>query len=91
MEKMLFTTNGIGRQRKTAVETINQGDDFLGSTRAMTLQVKFRQASEQTPEETTEMITREAMSNEATIEMTLETIGKIVGQGSRGLSCLPKR
>jgi hypothetical protein len=81
MEKMLFTTNGIGRQRKTAVEIINQGDDFLGSTRAMMLQDKSRLVSEQAQEETTEMSTREATSNEATIEMTLETIGKIPGQG----------
>ena len=58
MEKMLFTTNGIGRQRKTAVEIINQGDDFLDSTRAMMLQDKSRLASEQAPEETIEMITR---------------------------------
>jgi hypothetical protein len=91
MEKTLFTTNGTGRQRKTAVEIISQGDDSLGSTRAMTLQVKSRQASEQTQEETTEMIIREAMSSEATIEMTLETTGKIAGLGSRGLSCLLKR
>jgi hypothetical protein len=91
MEKMLFTTNGTGRQRRTAVEIINRGDDFLGSTRAMMPQDKFRQAFEQTPEETTEMIIREAMSSEATIEMTLETTGKIAGLGSRGLSCLLKR
>jgi hypothetical protein len=37
------------------------------------------------------MITREAMSNEVIIETTLDTIGKIAGHGSRGLSCLLKR
>ena len=91
MEKMLFTTNGIGHQRRTAVKIIKIGDDSLGSNRAMMLLGKFRLASEQAPEETIEMIIRGATSSEATIEMTLETIGKIPGQGSRGLSCLPKK
>jgi hypothetical protein len=91
MEKMLFTTNGIGHQRRTAAEIIKIGDDFLGSTRAMMHLGKFRLASEQAPEETIEMITRGATSSEATIEMTLETTGKIPGRGFRGLSCLPRR
>ena len=91
MEKMLSTTNGTGRQRRTVVEIINRGDDFLGSTRTMMLQDKFRQVFGQTQEETTEMIIREAMSSEAIIETILETIGKIAGLGSRGLSCLLKR
>ena len=91
MEKMLSTTNDTGRQRRTVVEIINRGDDFLGSTRTMTPQDKFRQVFGQTQEGTTEMIIREAMSNEATIGMILETTGKIADLGSRGLSCLPKR
>jgi hypothetical protein len=91
MEKMLSTTNGTGRQRRTVVEIINRGDDFLGSTRTMMLQDKFRQVFGQTQEETTEMIIREAMSSEAIIETILETTGKIAGLGSRGLSCLLKR
>ena len=91
MEKMLFTTNGTDRQRRTVVEIINRGDDFLGSTQTMMLQDKFRQAFGQTQEETTEMIIREAMSSEAIIEMILETIGKIAGQGSQGPSCLLKK
>ena len=90
MEKMLFTTNGIGHRRKTATEIIKVGDDSPGSTRVMMLLGKFRPASEQAPEETIEMITRGATSSEATIEMTLETTGKIPGRGFRGLSCLPR-
>ena len=90
MEKMLFTTNGIGHQRRTAVEIIKIGDDFLGSTRAMTLQVKSRLASEQAPEETTEMITREAMNSEVITGM-IHATGKIVGLGSQDLSCPLKR
>ena len=91
MEKMLFTTNGIGRQRKIAVETINQGDGFLGSTRITTLQDKSRQVFEQIQEETTEMIIREAVSSEATTGMILATTDKIAGPGSQGLSCPLKR
>ena len=91
MEKMLFTTNGIGHQRRTAAKIIKIGDDFLGSTRAMMLQDKFRLVSERAQEETTEMIIKEAMSSEAIIEAILETTGKIAGLGSRGLSCLLKR
>jgi hypothetical protein len=91
MEKMPFTTNGIDHQRRTAAEIIKVGDDFRDSTRVMILLGKFRLASEQAPEETIEMITRGATSSEATIEVTLETTGKIPGQGFRGLSCLPKR
>ena len=88
---MLFTTNGIGRQRKTAVEIINQGDDFLGSTQTMTLQGKFRQVFGQTQEEATEMIIREAVSSEAITGTTLATTDKIAGPGSRDLSCPLKR
>ena len=91
MEKMLFTTNGIGRQRKNAVEIINQGDDFLGSTRAMMLLDKFRLAFEQALVEAIEMTIKGATSSEATIEMTPETTGKILGQGSRDLLCPPRR
>ena len=91
MEKMLFTTNGIGHQRRTAVEIIKTGDDFLGSTQVMMLLGKFRLAFEQAPEETIEMIIRGATSSEATIEMTLETTGKTLGRGSRGLSCPLRR
>ena len=91
MEKMPFTTNGIGHQRRTAAEIIKVGDDFLSSTRVMMLLGKFRLASEQALEETTEMITRGATNSEATIEMTLETIGKTPGQGSRDLLCPLKR
>ena len=91
MEKMQFTTNGIGHQRRTAVEIIKIGDDFLGSTRAMMLLDKFRLAFEQASEETIEMTIRGATSSEATIEMTPETTGKIPDQGSRDLLCPLRR
>ena len=91
MEKMLFTTNGIGHQRRTAAEIIKIGDDFLGSTRDMMPLGKFRLALEEAPEETIEMIIRGATSSEATIEMTLETTGKILDQGSKDRSCPPRR
>jgi hypothetical protein len=90
MEKMLSTTNGTGHQRRTAVETINQGDDFLGSIRTMTLQGKFRQAFGQTQEEATEMIIREAMSSEVITGM-IHATGKIAGLDSQGLLCPLKR
>jgi hypothetical protein len=91
MEKTLSTTNGTGRQRRTVVEIINRGDDFLGSTRTMTLQGKFRQVFGQTQEEATEMIIREAVNSEAITGMILATTGKIAGLGSQGLSCPLKR
>jgi hypothetical protein len=91
MENMLFTTNDIGHQRRTAVKIIKIGDDFLGSTRVMMLLDKFRLVFEQAPGETIEMIIRGATSSEATIEMTLETTGKILGQGSKDLSCPLRR
>ena len=90
MEKMLFTTNDIGHQRRTAVEIIKIGDDFLGSTRAMMLLAKFRLASEEALEEAIEMTIKGATSSEATIEMAPEIIDKIVGQGFRDLSCPPR-
>ena len=90
MEKMLSTTNGTGRQRRTVVEIINRGDDFLGSTQAMMLQDKFREAFGQTQGETVETIIREAASSEAKTGTTHAT-GKIAGLGSQGLSCHPKK
>jgi hypothetical protein len=57
----------------------------------MMLLEKFRLAFEQAPEGTIEMTIRGATSSEATIEMTPETTGKILGQGSRDLLCPPRR
>ena len=91
MEKTLSITNGTGRQRRTVVEIINRGDDFLGSTRTMTLQGKFRQVFGQTQEETTEMTIREAVSSEAITGTILATTGKIAVLGSQGLSFPPKK
>jgi hypothetical protein len=90
MEKTLSTTNGTGRQRRTVVETINRGEDFLGSTRTMTLQDKFRQVFGQIQEEATEMITREAMNSEVITGM-IHAAGKIAGLGSQDPSCPLKR
>ena len=90
MEKMLSTTNDTGRQRRTAVEIINRGDDFLGSTRTMTPQDKFRQVFGQIQEEATEMITREAVSSEVITGM-IHATGKIAGLGFQDLSCPLKR
>ena len=91
MEKMLFTTNGIGHQRRTAVEIIKIGDDFLGSTRAMMLLAKSRLDFEQVLEEAIEMIIKGVMSNKATIEVILAATGKIVDQGFKDLMCPPRR
>ena len=90
MEKTLSTTNDTGRQRRTAVETINRGEDFLGHTRTTTLQDKFRQVFGQIQEEATEMITREAMNSEVITGM-IHATGKIAGLGSQDLSCPLKR
>jgi hypothetical protein len=51
MEKMLFTISGTGRLRRTAVEISKIDDDFLGSTRVMTLLAKYRPVSEEIMEE----------------------------------------
>jgi hypothetical protein len=88
---MPFIINDIGHQRRTVVEIFKTDDVFLDSTRVTTLLAKYRLVFEETVGEAIEMIIKEAMSNEATIEMILETIGKIAGQGFRDLSCLPKR
>jgi hypothetical protein len=57
----------------------------------MMLQDRFRQVFGQTQEETTEMITKEAVSSEAITGMILATTGKIADLGSRGLSFPPKK
>jgi hypothetical protein len=89
MEKTLSTTNDTGRQRRTVVETINRGEDFLGRTRTTTPQDKFRQVFGQI-QEATEMITREAVNSEVIIGM-IHATGKIVGRGFQDLSCPPRK
>jgi hypothetical protein len=84
MEKMLFTTSGIGRLRTTAAEIIKIDDDSLDSFSITTVLAKYRLASEQRVEIIIEMITKEATSSRA-INGTLPVqTDKITGLGSRG-------
>ena len=83
MEKMLFTINGTGHRRRTVVEIFKIDNVFLDSSRVMMLLAKYRLVFEETVEEAIEMTIKEAMSNEATIEMIPDITGKIVDQGSR--------
>ena len=90
MEKMLSTINDTGHQRRTVVEIFKIDDAFLDSTRVTTLLAKYRLVFEETMEEAIEMIIKEAMSNEATIEMIPDITSKIVDQGSSDLIYLPR-
>ena len=83
MEKTLFIISDIGHQRRTVVEIFKIDDAFLDSSRVTMLLAKYRLVFEETVEEAIEMTIKEAMSNEATIEMIPEITGKIVDQGSR--------
>jgi hypothetical protein len=47
MEKMLFTTSGIGRLRMTVTEIFKIDDIFLDSSQIMTVPAKYRPASEE--------------------------------------------
>jgi hypothetical protein len=91
MERMMFTTNGIGRQRRTVVEIIKIDAGFLGNTQTTMHLAKSRLDFEQALEETIEMTIKGATSSEATIEMTPEITGQIMGLGSRDLSCPLRR
>ena len=91
MERLLFTISSTGHLKRTAAKILKIDDDFLGSSRVMMLLAKYRLVSEETPEEAIEMNIKGVTSSEATIEMIPEITDKIVGQGSRGLSCLPKK
>jgi hypothetical protein len=90
MERMLFTISDIGRQRKTAVEIFKIDDVFLDSSRVTMLLAKSRLVFEETVEEAIETTIKEATSSVATIEMIPEITGKIVDQGFRDLSYLPR-
>ena len=87
MAKMRYITNDIGPQRKIAVEIFKIDADFPVNFQVTMHLAKYRLAFGETMEETVEMTTREVMHSKATIEIT----GKIAGQGSRDLLCLPKR
>ena len=86
MEKMLYTTSDIGRQRRTAVEIFKIEDDFLDNSRVTMLLAKYRLVFGETLEETIEMNNKEVMSSEATTEMIPGITGKIAGQGFKDLS-----
>jgi hypothetical protein len=72
------------------VEIFKIDDDFLDNSRVTMLLVKSRPGFEQALEEAIEMTIKGAVSSDAAIEMTPEITGKIVGQGSRDLLCLPR-
>jgi hypothetical protein len=90
MEKMLFTTSGIGRLRMTVTEIFKIDDVFLDSSQIMTVPAKYRPASEEILKETVEMTLKRAVSTVAITGMALVPIGKIMVQGSRGRIYLPK-
>jgi hypothetical protein len=83
MERTLFIISDIGHQRRTVVEIFKIDDVFLDSSRVTMLLAKYRLVFEETVEEAIEMTIKEAMSNEATIEMIPDITGKIMDQGSR--------
>jgi hypothetical protein len=90
MEKMLFTTNGTGRPRRTAVETFKIDDDSIDSFQIMMLPAKYRPDFEEIVEETIAMIIKKAASSAATTRTAPVPIDKIMVQGSRGHIYLPK-
>jgi hypothetical protein len=90
MEKMLFTTSGIGRLRTIVIEIFKIDGDFLANTLTMTVPTKYRLASEEIVEITIEMITRKVVNNVVTKGIVHGLIGKIMVQGSKGHTYLPK-
>jgi hypothetical protein len=86
MERMLSTTSDIGRQRRIVTETSKIDDVFLVSIQITTVPSKYRPASAEIVKETIEMITKRAANS----GMVPAKIGKIMVQGSRGSTYLPK-
>ena len=86
MAKTQYIINDTGHQRRTAVEIFKIDDDFLGNFRVTMPLAKYRLGFGETMEETIEMIIKGVMHSKATIEMTLEIIGKIAGRDFRDLS-----
>jgi hypothetical protein len=66
MEKMLFTTNGIGHLRITVTETFKIDDVFLANSQTMTVPAKYRLAVEKILEVIIGMIIKKVV-NSATI------------------------
>jgi hypothetical protein len=87
MAKMRYITNDIGPQRKIAVEIFKIDAGFPVNFQVTMHLAKYQLAFGETMEETVEMNTREVIYTKATIEIT----GKIAGQGTKDLFCLPKR
>ena len=90
MEKMLFTTSGIGRLRMTVTEIFKIDNVFLDCFQIMTVPAKYRPASEEIMEEIVEMILKRTVITVAITGTVLVLIGKIVAKGSRGRIYLPK-
>ena len=90
MEKMLFTTSGTGRLRRTAAETFKIGDDFLDSFQIMMLLAKYRLDFEEIAVETIEMIIKKVVSSVAITRTAPVPTGKIVVQGSKDHIYLPR-
>ena len=91
MEKTQYTTNDTGRQKRIVVEIIKIEDDFLASSTTMMLPATYQLVFEETLVEIVEMIIKGAMSNKATIEVIFAATDKIVDQGFKDLTCLPRR
>ena len=91
MEKTQYTTSDTGRQRKIVVEIIKIEGDFLASSTTTMLPAIYRLVFEEILEEIVEMIIKGAMSNKATIEVIFVATGKIVDQGLKDLTYLPRR
>ena len=90
MEKILFTISDTGHRRRTVVENFKIDDDFLGSSRVMMLLAKYRLASEEIAEIIIEMIIKRVVNSVATTVIVHVPTGKIMVQGSRGRTYLPK-
>jgi hypothetical protein len=90
MEKMLFTINGTGHLRKTAIEIFKIDDDSLDSSQITTLQAKSRLVFEATTEKTIEMIIKKVASSAVITGTVPVPIDKIVDQDFRDRTCHPK-
>ena len=82
---MLFIISGTGHRKRTVAEIFKIEDGFLDNSRTTMLLAKYRLVFGETLEETIEMNIKGVTNSEATIEMTLETTGKIVDQGFKDL------
>jgi hypothetical protein len=85
MEKMLFTTNDLGRLKRTAVKIFKIGDDFLDSFQITMFLVKYQLDFEETVEETIKMIIKGVASSVSITRTTPAPVDKIMDQGFRDL------